>query len=200
MTVDTIVAAITNLTEMYAKARLTQAFADQATSHTEAINLTARAAYWDTEVEQAYAALTATLHDALPAAPETFMPVRVLANGHLEIHARNGTGHAIVTRLTAAEALAVGMHLVAYAAIGTDRTGDKISRLLPPLPTAPLPAVAPPRASTPTTDTTTAPDAAAAPSPARGRPPRPTPHHRHRPPTPSGDQKAPDGRPGGGQP
>jgi hypothetical protein len=136
-TAEQIVALVTDLAEIYGTAKATRTFAQDAASRAEYDNLIARANYWDGEVDARYAALVAALHEWLPAAPETFLPVQVLPNGSVEIRARDGAARPVVVRFTAAQALALGAHLAAYAAIGIDRTADKITAHLPAVPATP---------------------------------------------------------------
>jgi hypothetical protein len=70
--------------------------------------------------------------------------------------------------LTGAEALTIGHHLIACAAIGLDRTGIKVVALLPPLPTTPPRAATASAPATNTAQPVTKPTTAAAPAPATG--------------------------------
>ena len=76
---------------------------------------------------------------ALPGAarPEEFMPVRPLSNGHVELLAHDTTGRHLAVLLSGTQALAVGAHLSAYAAISLDRIGHKLDDGLPELGAAP---------------------------------------------------------------
>ena len=76
-----------------------------------------------------------------PAEIEAFMPVRTRPNGHVELHARDQHARAVVVALTGAEAMLLGVHLTAHAAVGLDRTGAKVDRVLPPMIPDALPAV-----------------------------------------------------------
>jgi hypothetical protein len=150
MTVEHIISLSNRVAELFARAQLTHTLAQHATSHTEYDELSARAEQWDQHVSDAHDALVSALRAALPATPEPFLPVHVEPSGHVEIHARDHGARPVVLRLTGAEALTIGHHLIACAAIGLDRTGMKVVALLPPLPTTPPRAAT---ASTPATNT-----------------------------------------------
>ncbi len=136
---DALLDSIQDLCEAYAKARVARVVAEQATSQAERDHHRARAAYWDTESRTRYSAVAEAVEAVTPdpARIEAFLPVRTLPNGRVEIHARDQNARSVVVALTGAEAVTVGVHLTAYAAIGLDRTGTKLDRILPPLFTDP---------------------------------------------------------------
>ncbi|MGC9667429.1 hypothetical protein ACNTMW_12840 [Planosporangium sp. 12N6] len=155
---DAVLTSITALCEAYAKAHVARTVAEHATTIEERDHHLARAHYWDTEARTRYAAIADAVQATLArrAQVEAFLPVRTLPNGHVEIHARDQHARPVVVALTGAQAVTVGVHLTAHAAIGLDRTGTNVDRVLPPIPTQPPPAT--------TGD-----------SPATGRAPAPTP-------------------------
>lgn len=134
-TAEALLASINELCEAYALARSTRALAQNAETPAEYDNLTARAEHWELSVRTRYDALAATVEAAFPrgAQVEAFLPVRVMANGRVEIHARDQHTRPVVVALSGPEAVTVGVHLTAYAAIGLDRTGTKVDRVLPPM-------------------------------------------------------------------
>ncbi len=157
-TAEDLLASINELCEVYALAKATRALTQNAATKAEYDNLIARADHWDLQATTRYSALADTVETAFPrgAQVEAFLPVRVLPNGRVEIHARDQHTRPVVVALTGPEAVTVGVHLTAYAAIGLDRTGTKVDRVLPPMLTAP-----------PTATTTDAPHGRTA-APARG--------------------------------
>ena len=139
-TADDLLASITKLCEAYASARVARFTTEHAADKFERDQHAARASYWQEQARTQYEALAASIRAAFPdrARVEAFRPVRVLPNGHVEIHARDQHARPVVLGLTGGEAVTVGVHLTAYAAIGLDRTGNHLNNLLPPLPvTAP---------------------------------------------------------------
>lgn len=141
-TAEELLASINDLCEAYALARSTRALAQNASTKAEYDNLIARADHWDLQAATRYDALADTVEAAYPrgAQVEPFLPVRVLPNGQVEIHARDQHTRPVVVALSGPEAVTVGVHLTAYAAIGLDRTGTKVDRVLPPMITDPPPA------------------------------------------------------------
>ncbi|OJF13148.1 hypothetical protein [Couchioplanes caeruleus] len=141
-TAEELLTSINELCEAYALARSTRALAQHAETPAEYDNLTARAEHWELSVRTRFDALADTVEAAFPrgARIEAFLPVRVLPNGHVEIHARDQHTRPVVLALSGPEAVTVGVHLTAYAAIGLDRTGTKVDRVLPPMITDPPPA------------------------------------------------------------
>lgn len=141
-TAEELLTSINDLCEAYALARSTRALAQNAETRAEYDNLITRAEHWELSVRTRYDALSDAIDAAFPrgATVEAFLPVRVLPNGHVEIHARDQHTRPVVVALSGPEAVTVGVHLTAYAAIGLDRTGTKIDRILPPMITDPPPA------------------------------------------------------------
>ncbi|GAB1644347.1 hypothetical protein KRMM14A1259_47700 [Krasilnikovia sp. MM14-A1259] len=142
VTADDLLSAISDLCEVYAKAQTTRTLAHHAPNRAEYDNLTDRAQHWDLSFRTRFDALTDAIQAVAPRAAqvEQFRPVRVLSNGHVEIRARDQRNHPVIVALTGPEAVTVGVHLTAYAAIGLDRTGAKVDRVLPPMLTATPPA------------------------------------------------------------
>ena len=80
--------------------------------------------------------------DSIPAAPESLHPslwrasqlarssTRCVNTGHVEVHARDTTQRPIVLSLTATQALTLGAHVSAHAAIALDRSGAKLDTAL----------------------------------------------------------------------
>lgn len=141
-TAEELLTSINELCEAYAVARSTRALAQNAETTVEYNNLIARADHWDLQTAARYEALADTVETVLPrgAQVEAFLPVRVLPNGRVEIHARDQHARPVVVVLSAPEAVTVGVHLTAHAAIGLDRAGTKVHRILPPMITDPAPA------------------------------------------------------------
>jgi hypothetical protein len=138
-----LLTSINELCEAYAQAQMSRFLAGHSADHTEYDRHTAHADYWEREARTRYDALAPAIEAATlqPAQVEQFLPVRTLANGHVEIHARDQHARPVVVRLTGAEAVTVGVHLTVHAAIGLDRNGAKVDQVLPPVPTAVPPAV-----------------------------------------------------------
>lgn len=136
---DTVLNSIDALCDAYAKAKVAYTVANHADTKTERDHHIARSQYWNSEAQNHYSSLTEAIHTLAPDRThvETFLPVRVLPNGHVEIHTRDQHGRQIVVVLTTAEAVAIGVHLTAHAAASLDRTGTMLHRILPPLPTQP---------------------------------------------------------------
>jgi hypothetical protein len=139
VTADAVIALANEVCGLYARAEVARAMAGHTASEAEHAHLSARAQYWDTLVNEQWAALAATITAALPslAQVEPFMPVRPLTNGHVELHAHDTAAHRVVVLLSGAQALAVGAHLTAYAAISLDRIGQRLDPALPPVKAAP---------------------------------------------------------------
>lgn len=169
-----LLASIVELCEVYARAETTRALAEHADTRAEHDTLIARASHFNRQARTRYDALTTAVGAVLPrtAHVETFLPVRTLPDGRVEIHATDQHARPVVVALTGAEAVTVGVHLTAYAAIGLDRTGTKVDRVLPPMITqAPLAVT---DDTPPTTGTPAIGDASAtADPPASGRAPLP---------------------------
>ncbi len=85
--------------------------------------------------QQHYAALVELLADSVPddVSAEAFLPVQPLPTGEVAIHGRDDQANSVRLRLTGAQALTVGAHLTAYAAISLDRCGLKVAEALPSL-------------------------------------------------------------------
>ncbi|MFI1989718.1 hypothetical protein [Actinoplanes sp. NPDC020271] len=112
-----------------------------------------------------YTALVDLLADSVPddVSAEAFLPVQPLSTGEVAIHARDDQANSVRLRLTGAQALTVGAHLTAYAAISLDRSGLKVAEVLPPLPADPATPMHPPSVA----PSSPAPAAAPVPSPLR---------------------------------
>ncbi|WP_327002712.1 hypothetical protein OHA72_47690 [Dactylosporangium sp. NBC_01737] len=93
------------------------------------------ARYWDAAGRALHRRIGETLDNALTVevTVETFLPVQPLPTGEISLRAHDERHRPFVVRLTTAQALAVGTHLTAYAAIGIDRTGGKVAEALPPI-------------------------------------------------------------------
>jgi hypothetical protein len=139
MTAEAVVALANEVCDFHARAEVARALAGHSASHAEHANLTADAAHWDALVRERWSALVEAIEVVLPGAalPEEFMPVRPLSNGHVELQAHDTAGCRVVVLLSGAQALAVGAHLTAYAAISLDRIGQKLDGGLPHLGAAP---------------------------------------------------------------
>lgn len=151
-----LLASINDLCEAYAKAQMARFLAGHSSDHAEHNRHAAHADYWETETRTRFSAVAEAVESMAPepADIEAFMPVRTRPNGHVELHARDQHARAVVVALTGAEAMLLGVHLTAHAAIGLDRTGAKVDRVLPPMIPEALPAVtaaAPPGSSSPAT-------------------------------------------------
>jgi hypothetical protein len=138
-----LLVSINELCEAYAKAQMSRFLAGHSADQAEYDRHSAHAAYWDTEASNRYSAVAEAVESMAPdpADIEAFMPVRVRPNGHVELHARDQHARAVVVALTGGEAMLLGVHLTAHAAIGLDRTGAKVDRILPPMIPDALPAV-----------------------------------------------------------
>jgi hypothetical protein len=123
----------------YAQAEVARAMAGLSANEAEHAHLAARAAQWNTFVNERWAALAAAIESALPEAAqvERFIPVRPLGNGHVELHAHDTSARRLVVLLTGAQALAVGAHLTAYGAISLDRINQRPDSGLPLVKAAP---------------------------------------------------------------
>ncbi|MDI6101187.1 hypothetical protein QLQ12_21465 [Actinoplanes sp. NEAU-A12] len=142
---ERLLAEMSDLCEAYAREQVARALAEHSADHNEHQLHTNRADYWGGETLARYNALVTAITAAVPqeaeAQLEEFRPVRTLANGHVEIHARDQHARPVVVRFTGAEAVTVGVHLTVHAAIGLDRTGAKVDQVLPPVLAAVPPAV-----------------------------------------------------------
>lgn len=138
-----LLTSINQLCEAYANAHMARFLAGHSADHAEHERHLAHAAYWDTETRTRYNAVAEAIEYLAPdrADVEAFLPVRTLPNGNVEIHARDQHARPVVVALTGAQAVTVGVHLTAHAAIGLDRTGTRVDRILPPMITAPPPAI-----------------------------------------------------------
>ena len=138
-----LLVSINELCEAYANAQMTRFLAGHSTDQAEYDRHCAHAAHWDTETRTRYSAVAEAVESMAPdpADIEAFMPVRTRPNGQVELHARDQHARAVVVALTGGEAMLVGMHLTAHGAIGLDRTGAKVDRVLPPMIPDALPAV-----------------------------------------------------------
>src|SRR5438876_11294695 len=106
---DTLLEKANQLAEAYAKSQTCRLTAHLATSEAERANHAARADYWDGQVSDLYARLTAALNTALPptvyAAPDPRAPVTVPNQSQVEVRGSLDCGHrAVSIRLTPAQA------------------------------------------------------------------------------------------------
>ncbi|MEV8515899.1 hypothetical protein [Dactylosporangium sp. NPDC051484] len=138
MTGNDLITAMNDLCVAYAKAQVAHAMAEHAADQDERAQHRAHAEYWDMTVSGQYRALTEAVGAALPdpVEVESFLPVQPLPTGEVEIRARDGHARPVLVRLSGAQALALGAHLTAYAAIGLDRINGKVAELLPRVGTA----------------------------------------------------------------
>ncbi|GAA0490894.1 hypothetical protein Ade02nite_23350 [Paractinoplanes deccanensis] len=130
----------------------------------------ARAQHAHELTQQHYDALLALLTASVPddVSAEAFLPVQPLPTGEVAIHARDDRANSVRLKLTGVQALTVGAHLTAYAAISLDRSGLKVAEALPPLPADPAASVHP--APSPPGGTGPAPVVPGTPPPAVPRP------------------------------
>ena len=138
-TAEAVLALVNEVCGIYAQAKAARATAGYLGAEAERAHVLARAAHWDTLVSDRYRALVTAVQAVLPEAArvERFMPVRPLANGDVELHAHDTKARRLVVLLTGVQALAVGAHLTAYAAISLDRIGQKLDGGLPLVKAAP---------------------------------------------------------------
>jgi hypothetical protein len=157
MTADELMQAIDTLCQSCARAHVAHVAAGDAQTKSQYDHLKARADYWSTAARAQYQAIAATVAELLPepAPVERFMPVRTLPNGYIEIHAHDRQARPVAVLLSGAQALAVGTHLCAYAAVALDRIGFKVNDVLPPVKAAPpfiTPGIIPPPTPAPAPD------------------------------------------------
>jgi hypothetical protein len=135
---------VDELCVVYAKMRVAKTMAEYTGDPEARAKHLELARYWDNAGRALHHAISETLRQALTteAEMETFLPVQPLPTGEVTVRARDEHDWPFVIRLTPPQALAVGAHLTAYAAIGLDRTGAKAADVLPPIATNP-PFVAP---------------------------------------------------------
>jgi len=152
MTAEAVTALANEVCACFARAEVARAMAGHAASDAEHAHLSARAAHWDAIVKDRWPALVEAIHAALPdgAQLERFMPVRPLANGHVEVHAHDTSARRLVLLLSGAQAVAVGTHLTVYGAVSLDRIGQKLD---PGLPVTAVPPFAATNPAGPPTDT-----------------------------------------------
>lgn len=139
-----IMRLVDELCVAYANMRIAKTMAeytDDAEARTKHLG-TAR--YWDTTGRALHHTISKTLGHALTAEAgvESFLPVQPMPTGEVTLRARDDRNNPVVVWFTPAQALAVGAHLTAYAALGLDRTGGKVADALPPIATQP-PFIAP---------------------------------------------------------
>ncbi|MET7821263.1 hypothetical protein [Micromonospora zamorensis] len=139
MTGDDLITDMNELCVAYAKAQVAHTLADLAADREERRKHLAHAEYWDSAVSNRYRTLTESVGAALPdpVTVESFLPVQPLPTGDIAIRARDERTRPVILRLSGTQALAVGAHLTAYAAIGLDRSGGKVAGALPPIGSAP---------------------------------------------------------------
>ncbi|MDG4829979.1 hypothetical protein O7627_11785 [Solwaraspora sp. WMMD1047] len=138
-TAEAVIALANQMCVTFAAAEVARALAEHSASEAEHAVLAARAAQWDVLVNARWPELVEAIRQALPDAAqvERFLPVRPLANGHVELHVHDTSARRLAVLLTGAQALAVGAHLTANGAIVLDRIGQKLDAGLPPVKAAP---------------------------------------------------------------
>ncbi|MEU0558459.1 hypothetical protein [Dactylosporangium sp. NPDC006015] len=136
---DTIMRAMNELCVSYAKSQVAHAMAEHAADPDERARHVQAVKYWDAAVSRQHRALAEMLDDAFTAEAEveSFLPVQPLPTGDVVVRARDERTRPVVVRLTCQQALAVGAHLTAYAAIGLDRSSGKVAEVLPKVDAAP---------------------------------------------------------------
>lgn len=134
----------------YAKVQVAQTMAEFTSDPEARAKHLGVARYWTDAGRKLHRTISESLDDALTAEAslESFLPVQPTPTGEVALRAHDAQHRPVVVRLTATQALAVGAHLTAYAAIGLDRTGRKVADVLPPIATQP-PFIAPKAIPTP---------------------------------------------------
>lgn len=106
----------------------------------ERAHLNARTDYWNSQVNEQWAKLTAATHSALPptvyAMPDPLAPVTAPNDQQVEVR---GTvaNRAVSIRMSPAQAVGLGTALVACAAALNQHTGGRLADVLPPIPPSP---------------------------------------------------------------
>ncbi|MER7273514.1 hypothetical protein ABT369_03560 [Dactylosporangium sp. NPDC000244] len=133
-----IMRLVDELCVAYAKVQVAQTMAEYTADLEARAKHLGVAKYWSNAGRALHRTISETLDDALTAeaAVESFLPVQPMPSGEVAFRARDERDRPVVVRLSAVQALAVGSHLTAYAAIGLDRTGGKAADVLPPIATA----------------------------------------------------------------
>jgi hypothetical protein len=132
---DSILAAIGQLCEAYARAEVARTLAARAPDESVRREQLANGDYWQSATHSQFEALAGVVREALPPAvgPEQFLPIRTAANGTVELRALDTASRPVVVIFTGAEALTVGAHLTAHGAVTLDRIGAKVDAALPPV-------------------------------------------------------------------
>jgi ribosomal protein L16 Arg81 hydroxylase len=154
---DDILALINSLCITWADAQLAHERSRTAATPEIHADQHARAQRAHEATQQHYNALQELLTTSVPddVNAEEFLPVQPLPTGEVAIHARDDHANSVRLRLTGAQALTLGAHLTAYAAISLDRSGFKVAEALPRLPADveppmhPAPALSPAPAPSP---------------------------------------------------
>lgn len=128
-------AAIGRLCQTYTQAQVAIVTAAHAPDRDEQDRLKAHADSRHQQATVEYRAVEAMVAAlvAEPANVERFQPVWVLPGGHVELHAHDRHHRPVAMRLSGEQALTVGVHLVAQAAVALDRAGAKVTDVIPPV-------------------------------------------------------------------
>ncbi|MEU1808400.1 hypothetical protein [Micromonospora aurantiaca (nom. illeg.)] len=135
MTGVDIMRLVDELCVAYAKVQVAQTMAEYTADPEARAKHLDVGRYWSRAGRALHRTISGKLDDALTAeaAVESFLPVQPTSSGEIAFRARAEGDRPVVVRLTATQALAVGAHLTAYAAVGLDRTGGKVADVLPPI-------------------------------------------------------------------
>lgn len=142
MSVDKLLEKINTLAETHAQAEVCRAMAHTTTLDTERANLAARAEYWKDQVSDQYTKIVAAINTAIPptiyAEADPLAPVRIPDGSTVEVRGSIGE-RAVAVRFTSAQAVAVGVALIACGAATDIQHGGNLSTVLPPVPPSPAP-------------------------------------------------------------
>jgi hypothetical protein len=139
---DRLLDLINDLVEVAGKAEACRVLAQISEAEVDRANMRARADYWNRQLSDQHAALTAAINTAVPptvyATPDLGMPVRVLDNDTIEVRGTLDRGNRTVSvALHPGQASAVGAMLIACAAVTTDRANINLATIVPPIPDNP---------------------------------------------------------------
>ncbi|MBB2943246.1 hypothetical protein FB565_002959 [Actinoplanes lutulentus] len=165
---DDILAAINSLCITYADSLVAHERSRTATTAEAHADQYARSLRAHEVTQENYAALLEMLVDTVPydVSAEEFLPVQPLPTGEVALHARDDHANSVRLKLTGAQALTVGTHLTAYAAISLDRSGVRVAEALPSLTAGPETPMYPAPTPSPMRATGSAPVVPGAPPPA----------------------------------
>jgi hypothetical protein len=135
---DALLEKINDLVETYAKAHTCRTLARVANHEIEAVNLDARADFWDAQVSDQYAKLTVAVNSAVPptvyAVCDPHATVRMPDSHSVEVYGTLDHGQrAVSITFTGVQAMAVGTAMIACAALSS---GGRLAGMLPPVPVA----------------------------------------------------------------